>query len=29
MKDKISGVLLKLKGSLTHRPAVKVRIPPT
>lgn len=24
MKDKVSGALLKLKGSLTHRPAVKV-----
>ncbi|CAM1500891.1 Fc.00g100530.m01.CDS01 [Cosmosporella sp. VM-42] len=23
MKDKVSGALLKLKGSLTHRPAVK------
>lgn len=29
MKDKISGALLKLKGSLTHRPALKVRIPLT
>lgn len=28
MKDKVSGALLRLKGSLTHRPAVKVRIPP-
>ncbi|KAK7413523.1 hypothetical protein QQX98_007600 [Neonectria punicea] len=23
MKDKVSGALLKLKGSLTHRPAIK------
>lgn len=28
MKDKLSGALLKLKGSLTHRPAVKVCISP-
>jgi hypothetical protein len=25
MKDKVSGALLKLKGSLTRRPGVKVR----
>ncbi|KAJ2896790.1 hypothetical protein MKZ38_005236 [Zalerion maritima] len=25
MKDKISGALLKIKGSLTHRPGQKVR----
>lgn len=24
-KDKVSGALLRMKGSLTHRPAVKVR----
>lgn len=28
MKDKVSGALLKLKGSLTHRPAVKVSTSP-
>lgn len=25
LKDKVSGALTKLKGSLTHRPGVKVR----
>jgi hypothetical protein len=26
MKDKVSGALLKLKGSLTRRPGVKVTL---
>lgn len=28
MKDKVSGALLRIKGSLTHRPGVKVNTTP-